>query len=351
MKILQKIIFSLLNFILLTVLVFFVHALWDLVITLQNISPSYTVMNEEREGKVENDHVFLVYQKDILKKTFVNLEDAVLYAQNFEHSFVKEKNKSRWLWNNYPPFNVYQKDQYLAEFETYLEAVAFARAYDQGYVYYRGNDGIVWSAIEKVNDSVIIEVPFVKQMPELPRGCEVTSLSMLLMYEGVEVDKMTLAEQVRKDPTPYEVKKGKAYFGNPYEGFLGSMTDMKKPGYGVYHGPVYELLKKYLPDRALDITGCEFEDVLFFIEKHVPVWIITNTSYSKLRNSEFFTWQSPSGVVQVTKKQHAVLITGYDYQFIYINDPLYHNSNRKLPKKPFEEAWIQMGRQAVTYSP
>ncbi|RUQ24224.1 hypothetical protein ELQ35_21975 [Peribacillus cavernae] len=40
------------------------------------------------------------------------------------------------------------------------------------------------------------------QYPELPRGCEVTSLAMLLHYYDVKVSKMELADKVKKDPTP-----------------------------------------------------------------------------------------------------------------------------------------------------
>ncbi|KAF4324919.1 hypothetical protein G195_001740 [Phytophthora kernoviae 00238/432] len=171
---------------------------------------------------------------------------------------------------------------------------------------------------------------------------------MLLQSAGVTVDKMKLAKDVRKDPTPYTKKNGQVYFGNPYDGFVGDMYSFENPGYGVYHGPIKELADQYLPSKIIDMTGSSFSDVLFSIQRGAPVWVITNTTFSPLSDSRFQTWVTPTGTIQITYKEHAVLVTGFDSNYIYFNDPL-ANKNRKVAISSFQASWEQMGRQAITY--
>lgn len=196
--------------------------------------------------------------------------------------------------------------------------------------------------------SVLIDAPIMSQLPELPRGCEVTSLAMLLNDAGVSVDKMTLAKEVKKDPTPYQRRNGKIFFGHPNEGFVGDMYTKENPGLGVYHKPIKELAEKYLPNQIVDLTGQSFEEIYPYLLNGSPVWVITNTTYRELPPNEFVEWQTPKGPIKITYREHSVLITGFDEQFIYFNDPLTGTKNKKAPKQEFIEAWEQMGRQAIT---
>lgn len=206
-------------------------------------------------------------------------------------------------------------------------------------------------SIVKIKGSVIIDAPLIKQYPELPRGCEVTSLAMLLQFAGENVDKMTLANEVKKDPTPYSVSGGKVYFGNPHDGFVGDMYNLQNPGLGVFHEPIRELAEQYLPGRIIDMTGSDFEKLKIPLSAEQPVWVIINTAYQKISEDLFQTWETPSGAVKVTSKEHSVLVTGYDDQFIYFNDPLTGIKNKTAPIQDFKEAWVQMGSQAITILP
>lgn len=198
-------------------------------------------------------------------------------------------------------------------------------------------------------DEVHLEVPIVKQLPELARGCEVTSLAMLLKDAGVRADKMTLAKQIKKDHVPYKNEGGKIRFGNPNKGFVGSLYSFQKPGLGVYHGPVANLAKKYIGERALDISGRSFQAVLSQLSIGKPVWVIVTSTYEPLRKEDWETWQTPSGSIKVTYYEHSVLITGFDSKYIYFNDPLSGKKNRKAAREPFIAAWKQMGSQAISY--
>lgn len=197
----------------------------------------------------------------------------------------------------------------------------------------------------------LIEAPLIQQYPELPRGCEVTSLAMLLQYAGVDVDKLTLAKKIKKDNTRYQVVNGNVFFGNPDYGFVGDMYSKTKPGLGVYHGPIQELAEKYLPNQIVDLTGRPFKDIFYFLNADIPVWVIINTDFSELSDKDFEVWYTTYGPVQITYKQHSVLLTGYDEKYVYFNDPLDKKRNRQIFIEEFEKAWEQMGRQAVSYVP
>lgn len=202
----------------------------------------------------------------------------------------------------------------------------------------------------KAKPSVRLDVPLVKQFPELPRGCEVTALTMLLNYHGYDTTKMELARKIKKDPTPYKEQGGKIYFGNPHQGFVGDIYSRSNPGLGVYVEPIIDLAYIYAKTDVVNLTNQKELELMFALSAGYPVWIITNTTYSKLPASAFQTWHTALGKIKVTYKEHSVVITGYDENYYYFNDPL-DGKNKKAPKASFIEAWQQMGSQAITIQP
>jgi uncharacterized protein YvpB len=199
--------------------------------------------------------------------------------------------------------------------------------------------------VSQVQEGKLVNVPHIQQMPELPRGCEVTSLAMLLQYAGVSVNKMTLANEITTIP----FRDSNGLKGNPNEGFVGDIYSFDNPGYGVYHAPIAALAQTYLPGRIIDLTGGSIVSVYNMIDNGSPVWVITNSRFSQLPESEFTTWQTSSGEIQITYREHSVLVVGYDENNVYLNDPLADQPYTAVPRDSFEESWIQMGKQAISY--
>ncbi len=303
---------------------------------------------EERAAVETPFQQYDVYVYNQIKASFDTLEAAIAFSKTLEHASVRDRHDKSVYWNNYSAYTIYQQNKFIADFDSFSEAVQYAKKYSKTSVYYEEWDEPIWFNQTKLAEKVLVDVPLISQMPELPRGCEVTSLAMLLLFAGVETSKMKLAEEIKKDPTSYRKINGETHYGNPYDGFIGDMYSFSNPGYGVYHGPIRELAEKYLPDQIIDMTGSEFQDILFSLNRGVPVWLIANTKFSRLPDSLFQTWQTPTGPLQITYKEHSVLLTGYDQNFVYFNDPLANVKNRKVDMKSFEEAWVQMGRQAIT---
>lgn len=196
-------------------------------------------------------------------------------------------------------------------------------------------------------DTVLLQnVPFIQQMPELARGCEVTSLAMMLQYAGINIDKMTLAAEIAKVPF-----LNNGVRGNPNDGFVGNIYTFSEYGYGVYHAPIAKLAERYLPGRIKDLSGMSIESVYEALQAGTSVLVITNSTFRPLAEAEFHIWQTVSGPVRITYREHSVLVTGYDKDYIYMNDPLAEQAGTKVSKAEFEAAWVQMGSQAVTYVP
>lgn len=189
-----------------------------------------------------------------------------------------------------------------------------------------------------------LDVPLIQQMPELARGCEVTSLAMLLNEAGVQVDKMTLAKQVAKVPF-----QNNGLHGDMNEGFVGDVYTFDNPGLGVYSDPIFALGKQYLPDKLVNLSGGTIDDLYDSLDNGFPVWVITTTKFAPLDDDAFQTWETANGSMKVTYKEHSVVMTGYDNEYVYINDPYEDEPNKKVSRGKFEKAWVQMGSQAISY--
>ncbi|HOA80838.1 MAG TPA: C39 family peptidase, partial [Defluviitaleaceae bacterium] len=77
--------------------------------------------------------------------------------------------------------------------------------------------------------------------------------------------------------------------------------------------------------------------------------VISNGSFKELPDSYFQEWHTPNGKIRITMKEHSVLVTGYDKDYVYINNPLKDKPNQKVSMKDFYASWKQMGRQAISY--
>lgn len=195
--------------------------------------------------------------------------------------------------------------------------------------------------------SAFISAPAIKQHPELPAGCEVTSLTMLLQFYGVNKDKMQLAQEMKRDTTPISLGADGSieYWGNPHTGFVGDVT-RKQIGFGIYHSGLFALLEKYVP-TAVDLTGGSFQQLEAQVSQGIPVVVWTTINFKE--PAKWVKWNTPIGPIKTTFSEHAVLLVGYDQDFVYVNDPKNGHKNVKLPKSQFLKTWDMMGKQAISY--
>ncbi|PDY46951.1 C39 family peptidase [Bacillus pseudomycoides] len=211
---------------------------------------------------------------------------------------------------------------------------------DSGKWYYLYEDGVM------KKESVYLDAPMIFQLPELHNGCEVVSMTMMLKYHGHNVDKLTLAKQLPVDSTPMIKSAGSILtWGDPSVGFVGDVTGAS-PGYSIDPAPLKRLLDRYT-NSGIDLSGSDFSKIERLLAQGKPVvtWITASFSHPVSPQS----WKTLSGkVIQADFDMHVVLVTGYDNDYVYINDPLRRGKGAKILKSKFISSYNYMGKKALS---
>ena len=203
-------------------------------------------------------------------------------------------------------------------------------------------------AAEEAAHTNKMDVPIICQLPEYKNGCEATSLTMMLNYAGAGTSKDEVISKISVDSTPisYDSSGSIKEWGNPEVGFVGDITG-SKPGYSIDPVALISTVNEFLPGRALNLTGCDYEKIEEILLSGRPIVVWVNTTFAT--PSVAHTWTSNGVTVKGYKKQHAVLLTGIDRGYFYYNDPLTGMQNAVIEKETFKEVWIGMGRKALSY--
>lgn len=200
--------------------------------------------------------------------------------------------------------------------------------------------------IKTEEKQVLLDVPLENQFdePALENGCEVTALSMLLRFYGYETTKNQLAEQLNYVP----VFNADGTHGDPNEGFVGEIWGGDW-AMGVYVPPIATLAQEILQTdyHTEPQTDASLTDIKNTLKEEKPVWASVTIDFQVPTENNFMTWTTANGEVQVTPLVHACVVTGYDDQSIYVNDP-YAIKNRAVPIDDFEQVFTAMGGQMLT---
>lgn len=203
-------------------------------------------------------------------------------------------------------------------------------------------------AKKKSNEAneMILDVPLANQFdePALENGCEVTALSMLLNYYGFETTKNLLANELTYVPVFNE----DGTHGDPNEGFVGDISGGDW-AMGVYVAPIAALAQKVVHTsyHAQAKKEASLADIKEALNEEKPVWTIVTIEFEVPDETDFMTWTTQNGEVSVTPLVHACVVTGYDKEMIYVNDP-YGEKNRAVPIDDFTEIFEAMGGQMLT---
>jgi len=157
----------------------------------------------------------------------------------------------------------------------------------------------------------ISDVPLIAQRPELPNGCEITAVTMMLQYAGAKVDKMQMAREMPRSSDP-----NYGYIGQPWD----------STGITIFPPALMNLVEKYT-GSAKNLTGQNFDAIKYQINLGHPV----------------VTWNTLYGF-----PYHALTVTGYDKNYVYYND-CWTNQTLQMGINQFINNWNTQKRRAISY--
>ncbi|MBR1724208.1 MAG: C39 family peptidase, partial [Ruminococcus sp.] len=195
-----------------------------------------------------------------------------------------------------------------------------------------------------------IDVENIMQTPELPYGCEIVSLTIVLQYLGFNVDKMDMADNYLE--TIYFWRADDELYGaDPYEAFPGDPRD--KVVTGCFAPVIVRSAEKFFFDRKsncypVNTSETPLDDLLHtYIDNDKPV-IIWVTS-SNLHEIEYKnSWKTADGrTINFPSYQHCLVLTGYDTDVgvVYVADPL--KGNIAYDKWLFNVRYEELGMQSL----
>jgi uncharacterized protein YvpB len=113
----------------------------------------------------------------------------------------------------------------------------------------------------------------------------------------------------------------------------------------VYHEPIFQILQKKEPNRAFDLSGQGFGEVLKATDHGSPVMTWVTIGLAEPRDSQ--TWRASNGkTVHWKTPEHATVVTGYTPTKVLVHDPL-TGRREQYSRSLFQKRWEQMGQQAV----
>lgn len=195
---------------------------------------------------------------------------------------------------------------------------------------------------------VRIEIEALMQKPELPNGCEITSLTAVLNMLGYEVSKTDMADHYMAQE-PFEWKDGKLYGANPYKAYAGNPR-LERGGWFVYAPPIVEAADKYIAEaggghHAIDISDSSREEIMDYLMEGVPVMIWVTLNLEKPRMNYSWYYHDTGEFFQAPTNLHAVVLHGFNGDEVYVMDPLRGLITRNADQ--FFQSYIELGSHAL----
>lgn len=202
----------------------------------------------------------------------------------------------------------------------------------------------------EIESYVIKDFPIIYQMPELPTGCEITAMTMMLNYYGFSVDKVQMATQYL--PTlpsagAFLGEDGRLYGNDMNQYFIGDpQTD---DGIICGTGAIISAVTSFSAEtgnyaQAVDRTGISLDKLYQLISEDTPVmvWCTIGMEDRNVRQG----WYTENGeYVDWASNDHGAVLIGYSPDTVTIADPI--SGLVEYSRTQFESVFHSRGNRCV----
>lgn len=203
------------------------------------------------------------------------------------------------------------------------------------------NEGKKVTLEKNTADEIWIGVYPLAQYPDFPTGCEVTSLTMVLNYEGFDVTIGEIADEYLEKGEPASESYREIFWGDP----------RSPEAFGCFAPVLVNAANKYLEEqksekRAIDLSGADFEELYEELRYGYPV-IVWGSMYIDQDIVEIGSWEIDGETVTWPGNEHCMVLTGFDLEndTVRVCDPL--RGIMVYDRESFESHYLQMEKQAI----
>lgn len=194
--------------------------------------------------------------------------------------------------------------------------------------------------MQKSNSQFKLDVDPVLQLPELPTGCEITSLATVLNYYGYDISKTQLADEY--------LECGEVGDTDPNEKFIGSPYDIHSCG--CFSNVIADAAKSFSEKngcnfKVYNLYGLSLDDLYKYVEDGKPVVIWSTIDLKETYRN--ITWDVDGKEIAWRANEHCMVLIGYDKDnnTCIVSDPL--QGIKEYPRDLFNQRYEELGKQAV----
>lgn len=191
-------------------------------------------------------------------------------------------------------------------------------------------------------------VPLILQNPELPNGCEVTSLAMLLDSAGRPIDKVELYRDYLPRVDFHSVD-GVRYGPDPEQYYAGDAASQTE-GWYCFEDPIVQAANGWLDEpgsalRARALTGLSQTELDGYARSGTPLAVWVTLDYAPPQYSSY-TWLLEDGTeYHPYRNLHCVVLAGRSGDGYRIADPI--NGFQTVDRETFWASFSAMDSRAV----